>query len=374
LYLEGEEITADARSEHPRLPLEVVGFYAEMDRLGAWEPVPILVTMGGAGGAADHSFFVATIDRVRSALDDAGPLDAVYLCNHGAMITTEEPDGDGAFFEAIRDAVGPDVPLVGTLDPHGNVSDLMVESLDVVVAYRTDPHVDQLERGGEAAVLLHEMWSGMMPYPVFVKLPIVAPNVALFTDAGAFAALLDAGQQGVNDDICNVSILGGFAFSDTAKNGLAIVVTGRNDDIAARDLARDLADQAWADRLRFVADAISIDDAVELAIAAGRDPSLPPMVMSDLGDNCGAGGPANTVWMLEALHQADARGVLIVNFRDRHLVSAAQSAGVGNTFDAIFSGDDWGRGGEATTKPLLSFAPYTKDHSSVGAGSSPARH
>jgi microcystin degradation protein MlrC len=161
LYLEGEEITADARSEHPRLPLEVVGFYAEMDRLGPWEPVPILVTMGGAGGAADHSFFVATIDRVRSALDDVGRLGGVYLCNHGAMITTEEPDGEGVFFAAVRDAVGPDVPLVGTLDPHGNVS-----------------------------------------------------------------------------------ILGGFAFSDTVKNGLAIVVTGRNDDTAARDLPRDLADQA----------------------------------------------------------------------------------------------------------------------------------
>jgi len=345
LYLEGGAINLDARSDHPRLPLEVVGFYAEMDRLGPWEPVPILVTVAGSGGAADHGFFAATVDTARSALAAAGPLDAVYLCNHGAMITTEEPDGDGVFFAAVRAAVGAAVPLVGTLDPHGNVSDLMVDSLDIAVAYRTDPHVDQPERGGEAAALLHEVWDGMVPRPVLVKLPIVAPNVALFTDKGAFAELIGAGQDGITDDICNVSILGGFAFSDTAKNGLAILVTGRNNDVAARRLARDLADRAWADRHRYVAEAISIDDAVELAVAAGDDPSLPPMVLSDLGDNCGAGGPANTVWMLEALHQGGARGVLIVNFRDRRLVAASQTAGIGNSFDATFIGDDWGREG-----------------------------
>jgi microcystin degradation protein MlrC len=209
LYLESDEVTVDARSDHPRQMLEVVGFYDEMDRHGPWEPVPILVTMGGAGGAADHGFFVDTLERVRVALDEAGLLDAVYLCNHGAMITTEEEDGDGLFFAAVRDAVGPEVPLVGTLDPHGNVSDAMVDALDVVVAYRTDPHVDQRERGAEAAQLLREVWDGMTPHTVLVKVPIVAPNVALFTDHGPFAELVDTGQQRVNSGICNVSISGG---------------------------------------------------------------------------------------------------------------------------------------------------------------------
>ena len=345
LYLEGDDITADARSGHPRQMLEVVGFYDEMDRLGPWEPVPILVTMAGAGGAADHGFFVDTLDYIRRALTQAGLLDAVYLCNHGAMITTEESDGDGVFFAAVRDMVGPDVAIVGTLDPHGNVSERMVDALDVVVAYRTDPHVDQRERGAEAAQLLHELWNGMTPHHVLVKVPIVAPNVALFTDHGPFAELIEAGQQQITSQICNVSILGGFAFSDTSKNSLAIIVTGRNDDVDARRLASDLAEQAWANRHRFVAEAVSIDEVVELAAAAGRDPALPAMVLSDLGDNCGAGGPANTVWMLEALHQGGADGVLVVNFRDRHLVKAARDVGIGNTFDATFTGDDWGREG-----------------------------
>jgi len=348
LYLEGDDITLDARAEHPRQMLEVAGFYDGMDRQGAWEPVPIVVTMGGAGGAADHGFFLDTIDKVDRELRAAGPLDAVYLCNHGAMITTEIEDGDGVFFAAVRDAVGSDVTIAATLDPHGNVSDLMVDSVDVVVAYRTDPHVDQRERGEEAADLLHECWNGMTPHKVSVKLPIVAPNVSLFTDRGPFGELVAMGQDRVHPDVCNVSILGGFAFSDTSKNGLAIVVTGRDDDAVARVLARDLADFGWANRERFICDAISMDDAIGRAVAAGSDPTLPAIVLSDLGDNCGAGGPANTLWMLEALHRAGAQGALIVNFRDRHVVQAAAEVGVGNLFSATFTGDDWGRDGDST--------------------------
>lgn len=346
LYLDGDDVSADARAEHPRVMTELVGFYDVMDR-GQWEPVPILVTMSG-GGPADHGFFEATMAEATAGLAAAGPLDAVYICNHGAMVTTEEEDGDGVFYAAVRDVVGPDVPIVATLDPHGNVSDLMVESVDLVVAYRTDPHTDQYERGVEAAELLHELWDGMQPHPVFVRLPIVAPNVSLFTDEGPFADLVAMGEERITPAVANVSILGGFAFSDTSKNGLAIIVTGRDDESAARELARDLADLGWANRDRFICDPTPMDEAIERAVAAGDDSSLPPMVFSDLGDNCGAGGPVNTLWMLEALHDAGAQGVLIVNFRDRRLVGVAEAAGEGATVTAEFTGDDWGRDGLTT--------------------------
>lgn len=347
LYLEGDDVTADARAEHPRVMSEVVGFYAAMDRLGPWEPVPILVTMSG-GGAVDHDFFATTVAKVQHELAAAGPVEAVYICNHGAMVTTEEEDGDGVFFAAVRETVGADVPIVATLDPHGNVSDLMIDSVDVVVAYLTDPHIDQVERGEEAAELLHELWGGMKPHKVAVRLPIVAPNVSLFTDEGPFAEMIAMGQDRQTAAIANVSILGGFAFSDTSKNGLTVIVTGRNHRTAARALASAVADLGWENRERFVCEPTPIDHAVARAVAAGDDPSLPSMVFSDLGDNCGAGGPVNTLWMLEALHQAGARGVLIINFRDRRLVEAATAAGVGNTIAARFTGDDWGRDGDTT--------------------------
>jgi len=345
LYLEGDAVSDDARSKHPRVMAEVTGFHNAMDRLGAWEPVPVLVTMSG-GGPVEHEFFERTVATVRRRLRDAGQLDAVYLCNHGAMVTTEEEDGDGLFFAAVREAVGDDVPLVATLDPHGNVSDLMLDSIDVLVAYRTDPHVDQSERGAEAAELLHELWGGMRPHVVSVRLPIVPPNVTLFTDEGPFAEMIAMGQQRMTEEIANVSILGGFAFSDTSKNGLIVIVTGRDHDEAAHELAKELADVGWANRDRFVCEPTSMNEAVERAVAGGEDPTLPAIVLSDLGDNTGAGGPTNTLWMLEALYEAGTDGALIVNFRDRRLVEAAQAAGVGASLTARFHGDDWGRDGD----------------------------
>lgn len=205
--------------------------------------------MAGAGGACEHDFFDDTPAKVRETLRRAGPLDDVYICNHGAMITTEEQDAGGVFFAAIRDAVGPTVPIVATLDPHGNVSDLMVESVDVVVAYRTDPHVDQVERGQEAAAVMHELWAGTEPHPVFVKLPIVAPNVSLFTDHGPFAELIALGEQGAHPDILNVSILGGLAFSDTAKNVVARSRRrqGRRDQLHRSRQRSDLQRSARSD-------------------------------------------------------------------------------------------------------------------------------
>ncbi len=346
VYFSGDEISEDARSEYPRLMKEYVGFYSQMDSLGGWEPVPVLVTGCGAGGAADHEFFLATLAEIERRLAEAGPLDGVYIGNHGAMITTKEQDADGLFYSEIRRMVGPDVPIVVTLDPHGNVSERMIETVDIAVSYITDPHVDHADRGAEVARLLHELWAGMKPHVVSVRLPIVPPNVATFTGSGAFGEMVDMGQARLRPEIANVSILGGFAFSDTWKNGLTIIVTGRNGDAHARQLARDLADYGWANRKRFICEAEDIKDAVARIVETGRDASLPPSIYSDLGDNCGAGGPACTTWMLEAVHKAGAEGVLFMNFCDPQLASKAHELGVSARFEAIFCGDDWGEEGQ----------------------------
>jgi microcystin degradation protein MlrC len=346
VHFSGDDITCDARSDSPRIMKEYVGFYAGMDSRGDWEPVPILVSGCGAGGAADHGFFREVLGEIEHRLAEAGPLDGVYIGNHGAMITTEEQDADGVFFSEIRRMVGDDVPIVATLDPHGNVSDRMVESVDIVISYITDPHVDHADRGAEVAGLLHELWDGMTPHVVTVRLPIVPPNVATFTGSGAFGEMVDMGQSQLQPEIANVSILGGFAFSDTWKNGLFIMVTGRNEEGPAHELARNLANYGWANRERFICEAESMEGAVARIVKTGQDPSLPPSIYSDLGDNCGAGGPACTTWMLEAVHKAGAGGVLIMNFCDPELAAEAHEKGAGATFTATFHGDDWGDEGQ----------------------------
>ncbi len=337
-YLAGDDILADVKKPNPGQPAEIAGFFAEMDRLGVdWEPVPIVVTAAEPSGPCDQRFLDATLKAMRGRLAAAGPLDGVYFSAHGAMVATRSADPDGDLFEMVRGVVGARVPVVATLDLHANVSERMVEFADVLISYVTNPHVDQRERAAEAARVMVEMFDGMKPAVAFIRLPIVAPTVTLLTAQGPYADLIRYGQQAKTDAIVNVSVVAGFAFSDLAKNGLAVVVTARGDRAPAEWLAADIARRAWDMRQRFQKELTSLDDAVAMAVKNGEDRSRPPLILADVADNPGGGGAGNTTWLLKALYDAGAKGVIFGVFHDPRLAAAAHEWGKGEAFMATFN-------------------------------------
>jgi microcystin degradation protein MlrC len=133
LYLEGEDLGRDIRAPAPRCSPELSGFVAAMDKIGPWTPLPILLTSGGASGPVEHGFFKDVVRRMRRRLEEALPLDGVYLAEHGAATSTEEWDPDAVVFETVREVVGPRVPIVSTLDLHTNVSTRMVRAVDLLI-------------------------------------------------------------------------------------------------------------------------------------------------------------------------------------------------------------------------------------------------
>ncbi|MFT6875605.1 MAG: microcystin degradation protein MlrC [Granulosicoccus sp.] len=343
IHMFGDEITQDVRSQHPRMMQEVTGFYEEMDNTGGWCPVPILIAGGGAAGPCDAAYVAVLMARMRKDLKAALPVDAVYITAHGAMTTTEDGDPDGAVFEMVREIVGPNIPVVATLDLHANISQRMLENVDTMVSYRRDPHVDKYETGQEAAGILRELISGVRPVISSIRMPIVPPNVSLFTDSGPYAEMINYGQEQADDDILNVSILGGFAFSDTSDNGLHIIVTARSNAKSAERLCRELAEMAWRNRHRFIWEVTDLDEAMERTIQAGENSDSPAILLSDVADNIGGGGPGNTLWLLESLYESGAKGVFFAGFVDPDLAARAHDEGVGAEFDAVFQGDDWQR-------------------------------
>jgi microcystin degradation protein MlrC len=336
-FLEGEAILAEARAATPHMLAETPGFVAAMDASGAWVPVGIALAMSEPNGPVEHAFFVELSDTIGRRLEAALPVDAVYICAHGAGLTTEEDDPDGALFALVRDIVGPDVPIAATLDLHANVSERMVQSIDAFIGYRTNPHLDMRERGAEAAAAIREMLAGLRPRAAFVRLPIVPPTVTLLTASGPYAEMIELGQRRLGPEIMNISVMGGFAFADTAKNGLSIVVTARRDEREAAALAREIAIFGWANRARFVPSLTPLDAAVEKALAAGRDPSLPGLAFADVADNPGGGGRGNTVFLLRAFHDAGVEGALFGIFYDPDLVAEAHRLGLGARFTAHFN-------------------------------------
>jgi len=327
-YLEGEAILSEAAKPAPKMPAELPGFIADMDAAGAWEPVPILVTSVEPGGPADHGFVERTLAEMRRRLEAAGPMDAVYLSNHGAMTSTESTDPDGAFYAMARAVVGPNTPVVATVDLHANISDRMVAASDAIVAYRTNPHVDQKERAAEAAGLIRRMLAGEQLAKAFLRMSIVAPSVRLLTAAGPYADLIAMGQAMTGPDLPLVSVVGGFAWSDTPENGIAILCYGR-EEAAAQTAARRIAEAAWADRERYNVALTPLADAVDAAVRTGADASVPPLCIADVADNPGGGGRGNTTAVLKALLEAKAAGVLFGLFVDPRAAEACHAAGAG---------------------------------------------
>jgi len=316
---------------------ETPGFVAAMDATGAWAPVGIALAMTEPNGPVEHAFFVELLNSIERRLRAALPVDAVYICSHGAALTTEEDDPDGVLFAKVREIVGADVPIAATLDLHANVSERMVTSVDAFIGYRTNPHLDMRERGAEAAAAIREMLGGVKPQRALIRLPIVPPTVTLLTAAGPYAEMIEHGQRGMSPEIMNVSAMGGFAFADAPECGLSVVVTARRDKRAAERLAREIAALGWANRARFYPRLTSLDEAVEKALAVGRDPSLPALVFADVADNPGGGGRGNTIFLLRAFHEAGIEDALLGVFYDPDLAAEAHRQGVGARLDARFN-------------------------------------
>ncbi|MGP1256391.1 MAG: M81 family metallopeptidase [Kiloniellales bacterium] len=340
-YLEGERLLAEARTPTSIIPREMSAFVQAMDATGPWAPLPSLLTGCQPSGPVEQDFLEHCLARIEADLRAAAPLDGVYLALHGAMVATGDLDPDGALLARVRAAAGPRALVMATLDLHANLSERMVASADVLIGYLTNPHVDMLPRGEEAAFTLRRLLaSGRRPFKAFARPPLAPPSVTLLTAEGPYADLIATGQRRQNElagAVLNVSVLGGFAFSDSPKTGLSILVTARDDQATADALALELASQAWRNRGRFRRRLTPLDQAIALARETTADPAKPAVIFSDAGDNPGGGGGGNTLWLLQALVEAQVQGVLYGSVFDPDLADEAHAQGTGTRFQAVFN-------------------------------------
>ena len=111
--------------------------------------VMVPLAWGGAmpGGKVARDAFERMAGIMVDGLRREKP-DAVFLELHGAMVAEHHDDGEGELLARVRDTVGPDVPILMSLDLHANVSPAMVAAADFISSYRTYPHVDWGASGG----------------------------------------------------------------------------------------------------------------------------------------------------------------------------------------------------------------------------------
>ena len=330
-----QELLEDARSQTPSISIEFSSFVKTMDATGDWQPVPILLMASRPLGLVQKDVFDAFCNEAISQLNHS--LDAVYLCQHGAMAAEHLHDPDGFIAEHARAQVGPDTPIVMTLDLHANISDKMCDNVNLICGYRTNPHVDQYDRGQEAAFVLRQILNGLAkPKIAHVKLPLAPSSITLLTGNGPLGRAIDLGQRRLAEcggQILNVSVFGNFIFSDVPENGVSVVVTARNNQNIASDLANEIAEFIWQCRAEFIRTLTPLDRAIGIALDNKRN----PVILSDSGDNPGGGGSGRTTGFLSKLVAVGAKNVLYGSFFDPALARDAHQKGLGKNLEAVFN-------------------------------------
>jgi microcystin degradation protein MlrC len=337
--LAGAELQAQIGATPPRTLPDIAGFAAGMSASGAWTPVALRAAAAYPGGPVEQAWFDELVADIEQRLRAALPLDGVFVSSHGAALSTADDDPDGELLARIRRVVGPEVPVIAVFDLHTNVSRRMTDAVSAFVAYRTNPHVDLHERGAEAAALMRRMLAEGPGEVALVKLPFLpASTDQLIAPGTPYGQLVAEGQRAIEGGILNVSLCGGFPLSDSAKCGFSVVVTAcRGARTQAEELAQRLAQGVWARRGEFLTRLTPLADAVALAVQAGQQPGLPPLILADVADNPGGGGGGNTTALLQALLEAGAQGVLLGVFCDAALAADAHAHGLGAGFEARFN-------------------------------------
>jgi microcystin degradation protein MlrC len=258
-----------------------------------------------------------------AALDAAGPLDGVLVAPHGATVSEPWPDFDGHWLGELRRRLGPDKPIIGTLDPHANLSPAMVHACDALIAYRTNPHLDQRARGIDAARLMVRVLRGLIKPTMTAAFPPLAINIEKQHTAEEPCASLYrlADKQMADERVLTSSILLGFPYADVAEMGSSVLVVTDNDPALARKLADELATHLWEHRQDFEGEFIPIDEA--LTKAAGLSG---PVCLLDMGDNVGGGSPGDGTLLAVALHERKLPRSLVV-ICDPEAVAMAEAIG-----------------------------------------------
>ena len=293
--------------------------FLDFCRREGWSAVhPIYADATPSGRVTEEAFdFVA--GRIVDAITDAGGVDAVMLSLHGAMVCEHVDDGEGELLAIVRRRVGPDVPIAATLDLHANVTQRMAENCDILISYRTYPHVDQVEIATQAAELVKRALAGEIRPAVHIARSRLLDGAdhGRTTAPGPMTEVLESADKLLAaPGVLATSVCAGFALADIHDTGPSAIVVGDRGVAGApyQDMAAGLMDEVWDSRHRSTVQTISAAAAIERIRAAG--PPAKPVVIADFADNPGGGGYGDSTGLLRAMIEARLEGAAFATIYD----------------------------------------------------------
>jgi microcystin degradation protein MlrC len=288
--------------------------------------------------------FDALSTDLAERLQAAPRLDGLLLALHGAMVADGHPEADAEVLRRVRAVVGPELPVIVTLDFHANISPALARAATAVCVYRTNPHVDQRDCGRRAADLLTRLVRERVRPVVACRQPpmlwnILHQNTAREPLRAILAEVLDSEDS---PSVLAAHVAIGYPYADVPHVGPCAVVVG--DSHAAQREAERLAERLWDAREKLRIDLPDAQEAVRLA----RSSRQPPVVLADMGDNIGGGAPGDGTILLAELLRQGATGAVVVLY-DPESVETCTHAGVGGQAHMAVGGKTDDRHGEPVT-------------------------
>ncbi len=300
-WLEREEILTEYRGAHH----EISGIIEVLEAAENVALIPVLYAYATPGGLVEGEALQAMLARMFQLFREEGPYDGVMVVPHGAGVSAAHPDMDGYWLGLLRKEAGDELPIVGTLDPHANVSPDMVRHTQALLPYATNPHIDQAETGRKAArLLLRILMEQKQVVQRLVQLPLAISIEQQYTSKAPCLPLLAYMEEvKAAHGLLHIGLLLGFPYADVKEMGAAFILIGAAGYGNLPEAEDQLRQYMKQQRDAFIGAKKGIAEWIP------QLKGLPgPILLLDMGDNVGGGSSGRSTVLLEALDKAGLSG------------------------------------------------------------------
>lgn len=298
---------------------------------------PLLHARAIPGGPVSRATYEKFRQEFSDKLQATLPLDGLYLAMHGAMNVEGMDDAEGDWIANARSIIGPDIPLAVSYDLHGNVTQKIVDQIDIFAAYRTAPHIDVRETMVRTwSMLIRALKTGEKPGVAWAPVPVLLPGEKTSTeDEPAKSLYHRLPEHDRIDGVWDANLMVGYVWADEPRATACAVVTGSNPE-AAKRAAEEIALSYWQARedFRFGPVTGDLEDMLDLAEKAETQ----PVILADSGDNPTGGGVGDRADVLKSLILRGFEDAVIGGITDRPAVEACFAAGIGKTLSLKIGG------------------------------------
>ena len=263
-----------------------------------------------------------------------GQYDGVCLALHGAGVVESIDDLEGDFLEFIREIVGDGVPIVVTLDLHGNITEKMLKHADLLLGVKLYPHTDSYDRGKEAVIRLKQIIQKEIEPSIHLKkLPLIIPTCT--SNLSPIKELNEICREFEKQDgVLECTLYHGFAYTDVPYAGVSILVATDGEKQSSAAIAKVVAEEVWNVKDEFYSPEISPAEGIQKALES----LSAPIVLNETSDNPGSGTPGDGTYLLKAMLESNLENSCLGMIYDPEVVELAHKQGVGTVIETFIGG------------------------------------